>query len=273
MICVGNHSLIWDGDCASIQPRDFQIPDGTYTSLTFQNGCIVAVGQAPIPQYTPQQCCDSGSSTSNSQTGTTLSTGKSTGNLATISNGEVTVSPVWDNNGNISVTGYGTANKPWKPRIKVSKKQGNTLTDETDGLYAGVSFKTSNTVEVAGNGTKTNPYVFNVKGAEAKLASVNKTEIEGNGFTIDEFGRVKADKDLKLISNLEFEDGGVNAFTVLDRGKETAVVVDVNKLKGNPVVVGKGIKGAGTKENPFVVDMAYVISELRKNGFNPSTPS
>lgn len=36
------------------------LPDGTYTSFTIQNGCVVGVGDAPLPIYKPSECCDDG---------------------------------------------------------------------------------------------------------------------------------------------------------------------------------------------------------------------
>lgn len=252
-ICVGNYSLIWDGDCASIQERTYQIPNGTYTSITFQEGCIVGVGQAPIPQYTPQQCCDVGESTGNTQTGTTLSTSNVRGNLATIQNGAITVAPNWDTNGNIRVTGYGTADSPWKPSLRISSKQGNTLVEEADGLFANLFFQTTETVTVTGKGTKADPYQLNVKGAEAKLPTINKGEVDGNGFTIDEYGRWKADADLKVVTNLKFDH---SAFTVMDQGASTLVVVNAPLLQnGVELQVGTGLSGKGVTGDPVKLEL------------------
>lgn len=227
-LCVGNFSLIWDGKCASIQPRAFQIPNGTYTSITFTDGCITGVGQAPLPQYTPQQCCDGEVAAPRTSQGSgSLSTGNEQGNLTVINNGSITVKPVWDARGNIAVTGLGTADKPWKPSVKISKQTGNTLVENQDGLFANLFFQTTSTVEVTGTGIKSNPYKLNVKGAEAKLPTINKDSFEGNGFTIDEQGRWKFDDELKLVSNLKFEH---KAFKVMDQGAATAVFVDDNAL-------------------------------------------
>lgn len=252
-ICVGNYSLIWDGECASIQERTYQIPDGTYTSITFQDGCIVGVGQAPIPQYTPQQCCDVGEPAGNSQVGTTVSTGNVRGNLAIVQNGTITVAPNWDINGNIKVTGFGTADNPWKPSLRISGKQGNTLVEETDGLFANLFFKTTETVSVTGKGTKAEPYALDVKSAEVKLPSINKVEIEGNGFTIDEYGRWKADENLKVITNLKFDHP---AFSVIDQGISTLIAVNTPLLRnGVELQVGDGLSGKGVTDDPIKFDL------------------
>lgn len=255
-ICVGNHSLIWDGSCASIVKRKYQIPNGTYTSVTFENGCIVGVGQAPIPQYTPQACCDGNGG---GQVGGTqeLTSAKGVNNLVTITNGAISVVPMWDANGNIKIDGNGTPDKPWKPSVRISSKTGNTLKMENDGLFANLFFKTTETVEVTGKGTSLEPYRLDVKGAEAKLAEINKEEVEGNGFTIDKQGRIKADPDLAIVTNLEFDS---DAFTVMNAGTKTLVVVDEQKLKtGSSIQTGDGITGNGTTGNELKLDLTEAV--------------
>ena len=48
-LCVGNKSLHYDGNCLFVTDRKYKIPDGTYTSITFKNGCITGVDKAPLP--------------------------------------------------------------------------------------------------------------------------------------------------------------------------------------------------------------------------------
>lgn len=266
-ICVGNHSLIWDGSCASIVKRKYQIPNGTFTSVTFEDGCIVGVGQAPIPQYTPQACCDGDTV---EQVGGTqdLTRAKGVNNLVTITNGAISVEPMWDANGNIRVDGNGTANKPWKPSVRISSKTNNTLKMENDGLFANLFFKTTETVEVTGKGTSLEPYKLDVKGAEAKLAEINKEEVEGNGFTIDKQGRIKADPDLAIVTNLEFSS---DAFTVMNAGAKTLVVVDEQKLKtGSSIKTGDGITGNGITGNELKLDLTEAVVDKMLDVINNS---
>lgn len=266
-ICVGNHSLIWDGSCASIVKRKYQIPNGTFTSVTFEDGCIVGVGQAPIPQYTPQACCDGDTG---EQVGGTqdITRAKGVNNLVTITNGAISVEPMWDANSNIKVEGNGTQDKPWKPSVRISAKTGNTLKMENDGLFANLFFKTTNTVTVTGKGTSLEPYQLDVKGAEAKLAEINKEEVEGNGFTIDKQGRIKADPDLSLVTNLEFD---IDAFTVMNAGTKTLVVVDEQKLKtGSSIKTGDGITGNGTTGNELKLDLTEAVVDKMLDVINNS---
>lgn len=230
-ICVGNKTLIWDGDCATVQDRQYQIPNGTYTSITFENGCIVAVGQATIPQYTPQQCCDTGTSTISPSNTNNLSASKTRGNLVSIQNGVLTVTPLWDNaNGIIKVDGYGTADQPWKMGLKLSKAAGNILKENTDGLFANVFFKDSETVKVAGKGTPQDPYLFTTKSSSqgsSSLNDLNEEEYGKQGITIREDGRVEVSKGFELTSNLSFSS---DAFTVDNNFMGTSVKVDLQKL-------------------------------------------
>lgn len=251
-ICVGNKTLTWDGTCAIVQDRTYKIPDGTYTSITFADGCIVGVGEAPLPQYTPQQCCD-GVSEENTPSGDSLVVANRKGNLATIQNNAIAVTPVWDTKGNIEVKGFGTADNPWKPLVRLSKKQNNVLVEKQDGLFANLFFKTTNTVEVTGEGTEADPYKLAVKGAEAKLPKLNKTEIEGNGFTIDEFGRWKTDEDLEVVTNLKFDH---SAFSVINQGASTMVMVNAPLLQnGVELQTGLGITGKGTTDSPVAISV------------------
>ena len=264
-ICVGNHLLIWDGSCASIVKRKYQIPNGTFTSVTFEDGCIVGVGQAPIPQYTPQACCDGDTQVGGTQD---LTRAKGVNNLVTITNGAISVEPMWDANGNIKVEGNGTQDKPWKPSVRISSKTGNTLKMENDGLFANLFFKTTDTVTVTGKGTSLEPYRLDVKGAEAKLAEINKEEVEGNGFTIDKQGRIKADPDLSLVTNLEFD---IDAFTVMNAGTKTLVVVDEQKLKtGSSIKTGDGITGNGTTGNELKLDLTEAVVDKMLDVINNS---
>ena len=266
-ICVGNHSLIWDGSCASIVKRKYQIPNGTYTSVTFEDGCIVGVGQAPIPQYTPQACCD-GDVVERVGGTQELTRAKGVNNLVSITNGAISVEPMWDANGNIRVEGNGTANKPWKPSVRISSKTNNTLKMENDGLFANLFFKTTETVEVTGKGTSLEPYRLDVKGAEAKLAEINKEEVDGNGFTIDKQGRIKADPDLAIVTNLEFDS---DAFTVMNAGTKTLVVVDEQKLKtGGSIQTGDGITGNGTTGNELKLDLTEAVVDKMLDVINNS---
>lgn len=252
-ICVGNKSLTYDGECLSIADRKYKIPNGTYTSITFEEGCIVGVGNAPIPEYTPQACCDGEEKPVEiGSTGGSISSGKGKKNLAVINGNAITVEPHWDNSNTISLTGDGTADKPWKQEVKLSTATGNRLVKKNDGLYAGIKFGTSDGVTITGEGTEESPYKFSVKSPSAKLAEINKEELDGNGFSIDKQGLVHLDGDVSFVTNLEFSS---DAFQVVNAGVKTQVIVDEQKLKtGSSLVVEGPIKGKGITGDPLKIE-------------------
>ena len=251
-ICVGNKTLIYDGECLSVTARKYQIPNGTYTSITFEDGCIVDVGNAPIPEYTPQACCDGEAKPVEIRSSGSVSVGKGKKNLVVLNGNSITVEPQWGNSNTISLTGYGTADKPWKQEVKLSTATGNRLVKKNDGLYAGIKFGTSDNVTITGEGTEESPYKFAVKSPNAKLAEINKEELDGNGFSIDKQGLVHLDGDVSFVTNLEFSS---DAFQVVNAGVKTQVIVDEQKLKtGSSLVVEGSIKGKGITGDPLKIE-------------------
>lgn len=254
--CVGNKSLVWDGECLSLLDRQYKIPDGTFTSITFKDGCIVDVGLAPIPRYTPQACCDkevedvgNGGNGSNN-----LTLSKKKTNIATLENDILDVSPVWGNSKSILVKGNGTADSAWVPEVKISNTKGNKLSVVNDGLLAEMYITTSDNVKVEGEGTKAKPYKFIIEGADAKFPMINKTKVEGPGFEIDEFGRMVLTGDpISIVSNVKFSSP---SFTITNAGPHTQIDIDVEKFRKElNLFATNGIKGNGDKDAPFTLDL------------------
>ena len=268
-ICVGNHSLIWDGECASIQKRKFQIKDGTYTSITFSEGCIVGVGQAPLAQYTPQVCCDEGVSAPQNG-GVEVVAGKDPGNLATVVNGAVSVVPQWGTSSKtIQVKGLGTANNPWVPTVKVSPSTTNRLKVGENGLEVDLHYKSSSNVEITGSGTKADPWVFTVLGADAKLPEINPKSYEFSGFDVDKFGRmVNIEDGVQFVTNIAFSS---KAFTVAYAGNKTMVQVDETLLRtGESLVTTGKLIGKGTTAQPLDIKLdeetiGEILTEIDKS--------
>ena len=229
-LCVGNKSLHYDGDCLYVTDRKFQIPDGTYTSITFQGGCVVGVGTAPLPVYTPQACCD-GEAVTNVVTTETITTSDEAGNLAVIENNKLTVNPAWKNSTTVTVGGNGTTEKPWQAKAKLAPTN-NRMKATKDGLQVELEFADSDTVTISGDGTANTPYKFNLGEVTATLPEINKQEIEGNGFTITKTGLFKATEDLQIVTNLKFSS---KAFTVINTGLATEVFVDEAFLRTGAV--------------------------------------
>lgn len=259
-VCVGNYVLVSDGTCVSLLERAYQIPDGTYNTITFENGCIVNVANADLEVYTPQACC--GDTEVPSTSGQVIEVSKATGNLLQITNGVASVTPAYDPTKSIKVSGDGTATRPYKVEVKVSSETNNRLTVKDDGLYVGVYFETNDNVKLEGDGTKDKPYKFTITAADAKLPEVNKEEVEGNGYTIDKQGRVtNIDDGTTFLTNLAFSSP---AFTVINSGVKTLVDIDETLFKtGVSLVTAKGVKGKGTNAEPLELDLTEdVVSSM-----------
>lgn len=225
-LCVGNKSLHYDGNCLYVTDRKFKIPNGTYTSITFQEGCIVGVGEAPLPVYTPQACCDGVTPTNVVQT-EPLTTAEEVGNLAKIENNKLTVNPAWKNSDTVTVGGNGSTDKPWKASVALDPTH-NRISSSSKGLKVELEFADSDTVSIEGTGSKDSPYKFNVNTIRASLPEINAQEVVGNGFTITKTGLIKADSNLNIVTNLEFVS---DAFTVINTGVSTQVVVNEPMLR------------------------------------------
>lgn len=111
-VCVGNVTLSYDGECMAVSPRAYQIPDGSYSTITFTAGCITAVGQSPVPAYTPNECCAPARSVDEEQTTGSTPIDPRACNWLSGSAAGLLVSPTIRGTSGITVTGCGTANDP-----------------------------------------------------------------------------------------------------------------------------------------------------------------
>lgn len=130
--CAGNLAITYDGSCLVAEPRQYQIPDGTYSTVTFKDGCIVGVGNLPVPRYTPNSCCGGvGEGVSLDGENNVISDDPS--NLLTMTPAGLAVQPVFRGNG-VTVTGSGTPTDPFTISLASSEGSGGasvtTLTPE-----------------------------------------------------------------------------------------------------------------------------------------------
>lgn len=260
-LCVGGKTLVYDGENLTVLKGKFTIPDGTYTAITFTNGCITDVGQAPVAQYTPTMCCGGENTEAPPTSGESLVAGNGTDNLATINHGEISVTPHWKATNSNKVTGSGTINSPWGVATNISTDGGNLLTIRGNGLFAGVKFKTSDTISISGDGTTGNPYTLNLVNKNPTISDINKEEIIGGGYKIDKKGRVHTDENIKFITKIKFDN---DAFSTMDAGDSLVVHVDDVKFKtGVSIKTSDGIKGVGTDTDPLRLEFSVgVVGEL-----------
>ena len=120
-VCIADYTLHWDGTHATLERTRFTT-NGTYCSITIQDGCVVGYGECEVPTYTPPYCnpnpapCNEG-----------VSGGGGTGTKAT-----------------------------------VSPRAGNQLASDNYGLYAKAYVQGGSGVTVTGQGTQTSPYIISM---------------------------------------------------------------------------------------------------------------
>lgn len=122
-VCVADYTLHWDGTHATLERTRFT-PDGTYGSITIQDGCVVGYGECEVPTYTPPYC---------------------------------NPNPAPCNEGGSGGGGTGTT-------ATVSPRADNQLTSDNYGLYAKAYVQGGTGVTVTGQGTQTSPYIISMAG-------------------------------------------------------------------------------------------------------------
>ena len=183
--CAGNKTVSFDGECMTVTDRTYQIPDGTYSTVTFKDGCVVGVGQAPVVGYTPNECC--GPAGSGGENGGDVTISAHPANLLKDTPDGLAVMPVIKGSG-VSVKGSGTLSDPFIITASSSGGSGVVITSGSP---------TALTVERAGT-DHTDPI-------EVALKSVMQSGRYGP-FTINEFGQVTDfDKDNNYIKGIRVE--------------------------------------------------------------------
>ncbi|RQH06624.1 hypothetical protein [Paraburkholderia dinghuensis] len=166
---MGNYTLSYDGSCFTLGARTWRIPDGTYSAIQFQDGCIVGVGQMPEPSYTPAPCCSDTSSNGGSTT-TDITVSPDACNLTSLgAAGLATFLYVSPGNG-VSVSGCGTHADPL--RISVSATGDSTI----------VATSGAQPITVSGDGSSTAALVIGM--------ATQITAGDYAGFSVNQYGLV-----------------------------------------------------------------------------------
>lgn len=142
--CLGDYSLKWDGTRLYLE-RLRRTPDGTYSSVTVVDGCVIGFGQGEVPTYTPPYC-------------------------------NPNPCPCQEGGGSGGDHGGGSVN--------ISTKPDNIIVNNVDGLYAKCYVKGGNAISVTGSGTVRSPYVIDytggIGGAGGSVVIVGR-----NGIDVD----------------------------------------------------------------------------------------
>lgn len=130
-LCVGDYSLHWDGTHLT-HSRKMVTPDGTYGSITLQDGCVVAYGDCEVPTYTPPYCnpnplpCGEGNGTG----GGTVTVSPTAGNHLKQDQFGLFAKTYLSSGTGITVSGEGTQQRPYTIALQ-GDADGNSGTEAT----------------------------------------------------------------------------------------------------------------------------------------------
>ena len=182
-VCIADYTLHWDGTHATLE-RTRVTTDGTYGSITLQDGCVVGYGDCEIPTYTPPYCnpnpapCNDGTGGGK---GTTATVSPRAGNqLATDAYGLYAKAYVQGGTG-VTVTGHGTQSSPYM--VSMAENTGGS----TDGKIVGQG---GISVEQRGG-----VYFLSMPRAELTAGKYG-------AFTINEYGQITGvDDDITTLTS------------------------------------------------------------------------
>lgn len=182
-VCIADYTLHWDGTHATLE-RTRLTTDGTYGSITLQDGCVVGYGDCEIPTYTPPYCnpnpapCNDGTGGGK---GTTATVSPRAGNqLATDDYGLYAKAYVQGGTG-VTVTGHGTQSSPYM--VSMAENTGGS----TDGKIVGQG---GISVEQRGG-----VYFLSMPRAELTAGKYG-------AFTINEYGQITGvDDDIATLTS------------------------------------------------------------------------
>ena len=182
-VCIADYTLHWDGTHATLE-RTRVTTDGTYGSITLQDGCVVGYGDCEIPTYTPPYCnpnpapCNDGTGGGK---GTTATVSPRVGNqLATDAYGLYAKAYVQGGTG-VTVTGHGTQSSPYM--VSMAENTGGS----TDGKIVGQG---GISVEQRGG-----VYFLSMPRAELTAGKYG-------AFTINEYGQITGvDDDIATLTS------------------------------------------------------------------------
>lgn len=231
-LCVGDHTLQWDGFCPTVE-RTRHTPDGTYTSVTVVDGCIVGYGYADEATYTPPYCnpnptsCQQGAVTTNA----TYTISPNNDNSIVQSASGLFARTFVQGKGNIAVSGKGTVQNPY-----VVSFNGNSEKTVVVG-ESGITHHDSGGVTYVG------------------LSPVGITKGMYNGFSINEYGQI-----IGFSAAVARDQSSVKAgagLTAIDDGSITTIAHEEHDI---PVATVFGGFAVGLNKSGHIVQMERIAT-------------
>ena len=182
-VCIADYTLHWDGTHATLE-RTRVTTDGTYGSITLQDGCVVGYGDCEIPTYTPPYCnpnpapCNDGTGGGK---GTTATVSARAGNQLSTDNYGLYAKAYVQGGTGVTVTGHGTQSSPYM--VSMAENTGGS----TDGKIVGQG---GISVEQRGG-----VYFLSMPRAELTAGKYG-------AFTINEYGQITGvDNDIATLTS------------------------------------------------------------------------
>ena len=182
-VCIADYTLHWDGTHATLE-RTRVTTDGTYGSITLQDGCVVGYGDCEIPTYTPPYCnpnpapCNDGTGGGK---GTTATVSARAGNQLSTDNYGLYAKAYVEGGTGVTVTGHGTQSSPYM--VSMAENTGGS----TDGKIVGQG---GISVEQRGG-----VYFLSMPRAELTAGKYG-------AFTINEYGQITGvDNDIATLTS------------------------------------------------------------------------
>lgn len=213
-VCINDHTLKWDGFCLSLD-RTRHTPDGTYTSVTVVNGCIVGYGYANEPTYTPPYCNPNPASCQGQPTATDHTISPNRDNSLVQSSSGLFARTFIQGHGNIKVSGTGTVANPYT--ISFTGTAGST----TVVAEAGLTHREGDGVVYLGMAkTGVNAGIY-------------------NGFSINEYGQIIGFSD--TIVNGEISVGAGAGLVAFKKDEQTIIAHEEREVAGAYVFGGYSV--------------------------------
>lgn len=179
------------------------LPDGTYTSFTVSGGCVVEVGQAPVPAYTPSDCCEPAGGDSGDGGVVDIDVSNLPCNLISVQPDGLFAGLTVQAGSGVTVSGCGTSTSPLVISATSSGGGGSTYTASTTSGNLATVNNTTNTigaflyttagdgVTITGTGAFGNPLNVSmdmdsvVSQVSSPLGSINITAGVPGAYTFD----------------------------------------------------------------------------------------
>lgn len=229
-LCVGDRTLHWDGFCPTVE-RPRHTPDGTYTSVTVVDGCIVGYGYAEEATYTPPYCNPNPAHCQGQGTTTTYTVSPNSDNSLVESSSGLFARTFVQGKGNIAVSGKGTGQNPYVISFSGSSEK-TTVVGE-----AGITYRESGGVTYVG------------------LSPVGITKGMYNGFSINEYGQIIGFSDAVSRDSSSVKAGA--GLTATDDGSITTIAHEEHDI---PVATVFGGFVVGLNKSGHIVGMERIAT-------------